>query len=328
MRTYNVFLSSLGYAMQKLSRLQIIGLVLSFLWILGSIYTQYNSIIESATSLSASSYELCIQDQTRKNQEPNSSCLEQKNKDYKAISDNLLTTIIAVAFLPLPFFWIYAFILLIVFRCFKHGSKTVLDLSSLNKWQKYFAYFCYLWSGMTLLLLILSAMAISAERNVPVNFGFNKKIIHMAEYGYVEIEGTWTNNKKDLYSEPPIQTSLIKCDSKIKKCYESRAQVSMFNNYPYLKANHIEYDITSWNKNTLVFSVDEFCYISIFTLDFNSKSLVGIKKFNNNKFIADSCKSHEKDADIFYRLEDGYVVRQELIRNANPWPLKILQSFF
>jgi hypothetical protein len=171
-------------------------------------------------------------------------------------------------------------------------------------------------------------MGIYAQNKVPVNFGFNKKIIHMAEYGYVEIEGTWTNNKKDLYSEPPIQTSLIKCDSKIKKCYESRAQISMFNSYPYLKANHIEYDITSWNKNTLVFSADDFCYVSIFTLNFNSKSLVGIKKFNDNKPVSDSCKDHEKDADRFYRLEDGFEVRQELIRNANPWPLKILQSLF
>jgi hypothetical protein len=328
MRTYNAILRSLGNTMQKLSRLQLIGLVLSFLWIVGAVYTQYTSTIESATSSSNSLYEICIRDQTQQINNQTSSCLEQKAKDFNLYTNNLWTVIFATALLPLPFFWLYSFIFLVIYRCFRYGSKTVLDLSSLNRWQKYFAYFCYLWTGLTCLILILSFMVTYAQNKVPVNFGFNKKINHMVEYGYVAIEGTWTNNKKDLYSEPPIQTSVINCDAKIKKCYESRAQVSMFNSYPYLKANHIEYDITSWNKNTLVFSVDDFCYVSIFTLDFNSKSLVGIKKFNDNKLISDSCKGHEKAEDIFYRLEDGFEVRQELIRNANPWPLKILQSFF
>jgi hypothetical protein len=331
MLTYNANLRSLGYAMRKLSSLQIIGLVLSFFWIVGAAYTQYTSIIESATSTSDSLYKICIRDQTQKINEQANSCLEQKAKDFNLYTDNLWTVILATAILPLPFYWLYAFIFLTIFRCFKQGSKAVLDLSSLNKFQKYFAYFCYLWAGLTCLILILSSMVIYAESKVPVKFGAYKKILYLPEYSYIEVEGTWTISTDDkIHYEffDPINTSLIKCDLKTKKCIESLAQIYMLDTGGFMKATQKEYVVTSWSNNSIIFNNNSTCSISLFTIDLNSESLTGIKKFNNSLPNSDYCKKYEKEADIYYKLEDGFAVRQELIRQATPLPLKLIQSIF
>jgi len=317
--------------MKKLNRLQIIGIILSFLWVTVTSYNTYNSVTENATNLSNKSYDKCVSDQNLKVVPLSFSCLDQKTKNTESFSDHIWSLVFFTALLPLPFVWLYAFILLTIIRCFRYGGKTVLSFDELSIWQKTFGYFCYVFTALTLVLFLRGLMTLYTELKIPVQFGYQKNFSQIQEFpGNVIVKGTWTISTKEDFIKSvyePIQTSLIKCNLTTKKCIESVASIYDVSGDNHMRVDQKEYNITSWSNNTIIFNNNSTCSTSIFTLDINLKTLNGIKKFNNSLANSDYCKKFENEQDIYFKLEDGLVVRKDLIREASPWLLQVMNSF-
>ena len=91
----------------------------------------------------------------------------------------------------------------------------------------------------------------------------------------------------------------------------------------------IEYEITSWTKDNIVFVNRNLCFDSIFNLDLNSKTLNGVEKFANNALNNNYCvKPDKNDSNVTYKLSDGFTVHQQLRGEASPWLLKVVYSIF
>jgi len=318
--------------MRKFSTLQLIGFALSLVWIVTSIYTDYNKAESLAIQVSDSAYESCIESQIKTKQLANPSCSDIKREKYEIFSGKW-SDFFTIAFLPIPFFWIYGFILLTIFRCFRYGSKSVLDLSSLSIWRKGFAYFCYFFTGLTIFVSVIAAMITYEKFKVPVNLMYGTRM-HVGEgysAGYATAEGTWTL-KGDAGNEGmsnPLQTSRIVCRLRNKECIEARAEVQMMPNGPsYLLARDLHYDITSWTKDSIVFKDSSgICFDKVFTYDLNSKTIIGVEKFTND--APENCQRPEKwKRETTYQLVAGYPVYEELSAKARPWLLRVFFSLF
>ena len=317
--------------MRKFSTLQLIGLAISLVWVIASIYSGYNKAEILATQLSDSAYESCIQTQIETKQAANPSCADQKRENYEIYSEKW-STLLTLAFLPVPFFWIYGFILLTISRCFRHGSKTVLDLSSLSIWKKGFAYFCYVFTGLTIFIFVLAAMVTYQKLQVPVSLSYNTKMYVGKDYsaGYATAEGTWIikggANKEQMIN--PLQTSRIVCRIQAKECIEARAEVmQVANSSSYLLAKDFRYEITSWTKDSIVFKDSGICFDKFFTYDLNSKTIIGVEKFSAQ--ASKTCRRPEDwKRETTYELVGGYTVYEELSAKARPWLLRVFFSLF
>jgi len=317
--------------MRKFSTLQLIGLAISLVWVIASIYSGYNKAEILATQLSDSAYESCIQTQIETKQAANPSCADQKRENYEIYSEKW-STLLTLAFLPVPFFWIYGFILLTISRCFRHGSKTVLDLSSLSIWKKGFAYFCYVFTGLTIFIFVLAALVTYQKLQVPVSLSYNTKMYVGKDYsaGYATAEGTWIikgdANKEQMIN--PLQTSRIVCRIQAKECIEARAEVmQVANSSSYLLAKDFRYEITSWTKDSIVFKDSGICFDKFFTYDLNSKTIIGVEKFSAQ--ASKTCRRPEDwKRETTYELVGGYTVYEELSAKARPWLLRVFFSLF
>lgn len=318
--------------MRKFSTLQLIGFALSLAWIVASIYADYNKAESLAIQLSDGEYQSCIESQIKTNQPANPSCADQKREKYEIYSEKW-STLLTLAFLPVPFFWIYGFILLTIIRCFRYGSKTVLDLSRLNIWKKGFAYFCYLFTGLTIFVSIIASMITYVKLKVPVNLSYSTTMYVGKDIfsGYATAEGTWISkgDKDNEGISNSLQTSRIVCRLQNKECIEARAEVQMLpNSSPYLLAKDFRYDITSWTKDSIVFKDSSgICFEKVFTYDLNSKTIIGVEKFSNE--APKNCQRPEEwKHQTTYQLVAGYPVYEELSAKARPWLLRVFFSLF
>ena len=318
--------------MRKFSTLQLIGFAITLVWVFTSIYSDHNKSESLATDLSESAYQSCIETQIETKQTANPSCLDQKREKYETYLTEW-STILTLAFLPVPFFWIYGFILFTIVRCFRHGSKTVLDLSNLSIWKKGFAYFCYLFTGLTIFIFVIAAMVTYQKLQVPVSLSYNTKMYVGKDYsaGYATAEGTWIikgdANKEKMIN--PLQTSRIVCRIQAKECIEARAEVMHIaaNSSSYLLAKDFRYDVTSWTKDSIVFKDSGLCFDKFYTYDLNSKTIIGVEKFSAQ--APKTCKRPEDwKRETTYELVGGYTVYEELSAKARPGLLRVFFSLF
>jgi len=317
------------FDIKKYSKWQIIGLCLSLLWIIFSLFYEYNSTSNSANKFSDWSYSVCVKNLEIKKITDLTSCNIKKQENYSLFMKNIWTNAFVLAILPLPFLWLYSFILLKIARAFAVGSKVVFNLNGFSKIKKSFYYFCYGFCSLTVFFIVLVFMNLYADSKVPAQFGYEKSITVLD--GYVTAEGTWTSDKfvdkssKILF---PQQTSKIVCQLDKKQCLESRAIISHTGN-PYLMADLIEYDIKSWTKDSIIFVTSAICYDEIYTLDLNSKTINGVEKFANHAANDTYCtKPIASHVNTTFRLENGYDVYTKLKREASPWLLKVIFSIF
>jgi hypothetical protein len=307
---------------------QKIGLLLSIFWIIGSLYLQYTSTQETAQSISKFSYETCL----RTNGEVqtfSNICEEERGKSYKSMMASVWTNASIVAFLPLPFFWIYGIILITLARCIFIGSKEVLNLSTFSKPKRLFVYFCYFICALTVLFLFLGALNRHVDEKVPTYLGYEARV---SEYdGYVSIEGTWVNgnsldSKFNTYDQH--QTSKIVCHKQKMSCAEAKAKILFGGSYPSLSSEIIEYDIKTWTKNSIVFTDEKLCAETVFTVDLNSKTVNGVERFANNAPNKDFCKKDANQKNTVFKLENGYTVYSNLRKEASPYFLKLFFALF
>jgi len=316
--------------MKRLSKWQIIGLCFTIMWIIGSIYVQYNNSVNTATTFSDASYKTCVQALEKKQIKDVSSCALQKQSDYETFVKNMWQNAIAVAIIPLPFYWMYGFIALTISRCFVHGSRQVIRIDELSKSKKVFAYFCYLYLGLSVFIVIVAAMHLYVDTKVPAQFGFRSSVNIYDDY--VVAEGTWTRNSliedngKMLF---PLHTSKIICRRDKKSCIESKAIISTTGNGPYLMTDVNEYDVTSWTKDAIVYANYGACFTEIYTIDLNSKIVNSTEKFSANVPNPKYCEAPGSGhVDAKYKLDDGYTVYNKLTRDASPYLLRVIYSLF
>ena len=314
------------------SRWKVVGIILSILWIIGSMYYEYSTAEISAKNFSEFSSNVCLKSIEINKSTNLAECSLKKQQDYNLWMRNVWPNAFSLAFLPLPFFWIYGFILITISRCFVNGSKNELNFQGLNKTKKLFYYFCFGFSGLTLFFCVIVVMNIYTDSKVPAQLGYKTSFIETQNT--VVAEGTWTSTS-DLPDGLkntilfPQQTSKIVCDKSEQRCFESKAMISHAGTSPYLMTDLIEYEITSWTKDNIVFVNRNLCFDSIFNLDLNSKTLNGVEKFANNASNNNYCvKPDKNDSNVTYKLLDGFTVHQQLRREASPWLLKVVYSIF
>jgi hypothetical protein len=317
--------------MKRLSKWQWFGLALTLLWIFGSLYSQYNSSYHHAKLFSDMDYQTCVEKQAEVQSLDLKICEAEKTKKFEEWmnSSDVWTNAFIVAFLPLPFYWLYGYIFLVLGKSFFVGFRSVVNFETLSKTKKAFAYFCYVFFGFNVLFLILFLLNIYVDYQVPVNLGSTAHVSSMQDY--VAAEGTWISNK-DIDEIPhystTLQTSKIVCTPYKKQCLESKAIV-IRGTINLLSADIIEYDIVSWTQDTLIFKQSGICYDRIYTIDLNAKVVNGVEKFTTNSPVPQSCKPPEKYAQpVTYRLEDGDKVYNDLRRKKRPWLLKVISSLF
>lgn len=315
--------------MHQLSKWQKFGLFLSIIWVVGAIYIQYGDSVSSATNIAELSFDTCITTSSDGVNNSSSNCAKLKQEKYDLFMKSAWTNAGIVAFLPLPFFWLYGFIALMTARCFRTGSRVVLDLSSLSKPKRYFAYFCYLYTALTVLFLILIAMNKHVDSKVPTYLGFETRIFEYDDF--VSAEGTWVNGNsletKSVFFSPH-QTSKIVCRRSKATCFESKASIVFGGSNPSLNAELVEYEVKSWTKNSIVYSEQNLCSETIFTIDLNSKTVSGVERFSNNAPNKDYCLSKSSKKNTVYKLENGYTVYNKLRKEASPYFLNLIFALF
>ena len=129
--------------MKKLSKWQWIGLALSAIWVVAVIYSDYGAASKLADDVSTYGYRSCIDDQTRTHTLNIELCETEKSQEYNKMMSGQVTNALVGAFLPLPFLWLYGYLLLILARSFKYGYSNVVNTQNLSRPKKLFAYFCY-----------------------------------------------------------------------------------------------------------------------------------------------------------------------------------------
>jgi hypothetical protein len=316
--------------MKRLSKWQWFGLALTLLWIFGSLYSQYSSSYDKAKLLSDNDYQVCVEKQAEVQSLDLKICEAERTKKFEEWmnSSDVWTNAFIIAFLPLPFYWLYGYIFLVLGKSFFVGFRSVVNLETLSNTKKAFAYFCYVFFGFNILFLILVLLNIYVDYQVPVHLGTAQ--VYSAQ-DYVTAEGTWIS-KKGIDEAPtyssPLQTSKIVCRAYKKQCLESTASVSK-GFITLLLADIIEYDIVSWTPDTLIFKQSGSCYDQIYTIDLNAKVVNGVEKFTTNSPVPKSCKPPEKYAQpVTYILEDGDKVYNDLRIKKRPWLLKVISSLF
>jgi hypothetical protein len=316
--------------MKRINKWQFIGLLLSLSWLVGSLLYEYNSFTTAATKFSDWGYSICTKNLELGKVTDLTSCNLEKQKKFDLYMNGAWSNAFFLALFPLPFFWIYGFIVLNVSRAFSIGSKVIFNLDGFTKLKKSIYYFSYGFCYLTLFFFVVAAMNLYVTSKVPVSLGYEASVT--VTDGYVTAEGTWTTNKlKDNSSTIlfPQQTSKIVCRLEKRECIESRAIVSTTGDSPYLMSDLIEYDIKSWSKDSIVFVKSGICYDEIYTLDLNSKTVNGVEKFSNHAASNSYCvKPSSSHVNTTYRLDNGYAVYTRLKREASPWLLKVIFSIF
>jgi hypothetical protein len=196
--------------MKKLTKWQWIALIFSAVWVVVIIYSEHKSATELAESISSIGYRSCIEDQAKAQKLDLALCESEKANEHSKMMTGQTTNAIVSAFLPLPFLWLYAYLLLIFVRSLKYGYKNVVDTEKLSKPKKAFVYFCYFYIASTIFVILIAFLNYLTDQKVPVSLGYNKSLYQSDDY--VVAKGTWTS-KSGILGESnmifPMQTSEI-----------------------------------------------------------------------------------------------------------------------
>jgi len=315
--------------MHRFTKWQKVGLLLSIIWIVAAMYIQYSESIDAASMIAKLKFDTCVSDSGEIANNSSGNCSQLKQQEYDLFMQSAWTNASVVAFLPLPIFWLYGLIFLTIVRCFRTGSRVVLDLSLLSKPKRFFAYFCYLFSAVTVLFLVLIAMGKHVDSKVPTYLGYETRIFQYDDF--VSAEGTWVNGNS-LESQAPLfsphQTSKIICRRNKATCVESKASIMFARGNASLSAQLVEYEVKSWTKNSIVYSEQNLCSETIFTIDLNSKTVTGVERFANNAPNKDFCQPKSSNKNTVYKLENGYTVYNNLRKEASPYFLKLVFALF
>ena len=105
----------------RLGGWQRIGIVASVVWVLGAGLVTRIDDVRSAQSGSNLSYEVCMDNLKGQRHADFSECRDEAWKAYKVYIEHSWGNVAIVAFGPLPFFWLIAWVIRATYRWIRRG---------------------------------------------------------------------------------------------------------------------------------------------------------------------------------------------------------------
>jgi hypothetical protein len=299
---------------------------LSLIWAIAAGVHTHNSVVERAEFHAQLAHRICT-DRNKSSYEGDlSNCGAARAEALRTWMKGRATNVVAAALIPLPFVWLAAFILLYVGRAQLIGFRAVVPWATLAGPRKLFVAFCCLFSGVSVLLGILSLLNLYVDTEVRVS---PAPFLNVFEFGdsRVVAEGTWV--RTDLTDDTiasPLQASRIECTRSDNRCVEALALVSG----DVLRAEIVEYDVQSWTPDAIRLRREYLCAAETFTIDLKTKVVSGAgQRANENSPYCRSASQSENERNKWtYRLSNGFEVYWSLRQKARPWPMRVMQSIF
>jgi hypothetical protein len=306
-----------------LSRRVWIIAVLSLVWAVGAGMDTHNGDVERAEAFAKFSYKICTDGKDVNHDSDLSSCDAERAKNLKTWMEGSNGNVAFMALVPIPFFWLAAFILLYVVRAQITGFRAAVPWAALSPFRKLFVVFCALVSFAAVLFGTIMVLNLYIDTKVPVSPDPFLNVIKTGD-NLVSVEGTWT--RTDLTDDTimnPLQTSKIECNKAENRCTEALASVSG----SVLMSDIVEYEVQSWTPDAIVIRKDFPCATELFTIDLNTNAVSGAgHRINDNSPL---CKTDKDEKDSWtYQLSNGFNVYWGLRQKARPLMLRVVHSFF
>ncbi|SEI20999.1 hypothetical protein [Paraburkholderia hospita] len=317
--------------MGRLAAWQKVGIVLSIAWATGAAVHTHNRDLQDAQSSASYAYHVCADSKDLAHSADLSECGKEKS-DAVAMSmqgDTADAAIVALA--PLPFAWIFAYVLIGLGRALAIGLPVVLPWKSMSRPRKVFVVAGGLVSVGTALFGLTYLMGLYVDTRVPVSPGPSKAIV-IDQGDSVIAEGTWTREGPlgdGSKLGDPLQTSKITCTKADNRCAEARAEITG-EGTNVLLVDQMDYDIESWTPTTIVFVNETPCIRETYTIDRQTHSVngVGINLHSDAKMCNMRVTAETTEDRWEYHLGDGFKVYWDLHQKARPALLRIVQAFF
>jgi hypothetical protein len=296
---------------------------LSIIWAISAAIHTHTADVERAESFAKYAYKVCTDSKKISHDSDLSSCDAERTEHLRTWMENSNVNVAIAAFMPIPFAWLAAFILLYVVRAQLIGFRAAVPWTTLIPLKKLFVVFCVLFSAAAVLLSMVTVINLYVDTKVPVGISPFVDVIKTGD-NLVTAAGTWT--RTDLTDDTimnPLQTSKIECNKAENRCTEALASVSGNT----LMADVVGYDIQSWSPDAIVLRREFPCVTQLFTIDLNTKAVTGVGHRINDS--SPPCEMNKNDKTTWtYQLSNGFKIYWELRQKARPLLLRVVQSIF
>jgi len=308
----------------KLNRYQIVGLVLSVIWVIGAALYAHNDDVSRANNFASFADKVC-QDSVKLRTSTPEKCGQEHAANIATWMKGDTANVFFLAFAPLPLLWLTGFCLFYFVKAQAIGCRAVIPWISLSWQKRAFVVLCFVFVAGSAAFGLLVLMNDYVDSEVPVSPSLKSFAKVPANGGMVEVAGTWT--RTDLTDDTiadPIQTSRILCIKSENRCTESKAYISGNS----LFADNVDYSIDSWTDSAIVLRNDFPCAIEIYTLDLNTEVVSGVGyKTNQNTQLCSTSFNREGPDRWKLSLEDGFKVYWAERQKKRPWLLRVMQTF-
>lgn len=154
------------------------------------------------------------------------------------------------------------------------------------------------WFGLA--TLTTSYVELQKKIEAPVIFGMVPKVnVSSWDQGFVSFSGTFKYDKNGTFY-PPINMVDGHCIKQIEGCNLAMAVVSPSGDDSVLSVITDAFNVTQWNRDTIVFENTHPCYKTVFSINRATSTLTGAEVFPGDK--AGTC---EKGSNVTISLNNG-----------------------
>lgn len=301
------------------------GIFFSIVWAIGAAIYQRSADVDAARNFAEFAYKVCT-DTKALDHDPNlERCVRERTQHMETWMNGSWGNVAGVAFAPIPFGWLAAFILLHVGRAQAIGFRAVVPWGTLSRRTKVFVAFCVLSTLAAILFGVIGILNLLVDTRVPVALGSDASVIKTGP-DLVTVEGTWARSDGPLGTQMayPLQTSRIECNRQEQRCSEARALVSGNT----LMSELIDYEVVNWSASAIVLKNEGMCVSEVLSIDLKTDAVSGAGHYIN--LDGDYCKklASEKEQEWHYHLGSGFPVYWEQRKRARPFVLRVIQAMF
>jgi hypothetical protein len=308
----------------RLGRWQRIGVVLSFVWIICASVYSHRVDVNHAESFAKWAYHICTQSKAMENNNDLSSCIAERDKNLKVWMEGSTGNMVFTALVPIPLFWLSAFVLVYLYRIQVVGFRAVVQWKSLTRAKKAGVVLCGGFVAICVLLGIGEILELYVDTKVPVSLSpVGPEVYSSLDGSSVNVQGTWTRGGMTPGSviAYPLQTSYIECNKESRQCTESRAYV--VDNL--LATELVRYDIKSWTDTLITFGNESYCSSEQFRINLASKTVDGEgHSLHDEAAECNFSEFHERN--WTFQLANGFDVYWNERKQARPTLLWLFQA--
>ena len=168
------------------------------------------------------------------------------------------------------------------------------------------------WYGIA--ILTTSYVELQKKIEAPVIFGTAPRVSTTSwDQGFVSFTGTFKYDKSGTFY-PPINMVDGHCIKQIEGCNLAFAVVSPAGNDSVLSVVTDSFNVTQWNRDTIVFENSHPCYKTVFSINRATSTLTGAEVFPGDK--GGEC---EKGQNVTISLVNGSEHYQQLQKKSNAY---------